>query len=57
MGIQIFLNGTFEIGRRNIELEDSRVSFIKRCFQDMLPSFFKQCSSQKQLIINLDANL
>jgi hypothetical protein len=49
--------GTFSTGGKTPEIRDARVNFIKGWFQDTLPSFLDNFSSNKQIIIHLDADL
>lgn len=49
--------GTYNAENKLPVIEDERVNFIKGFFQDTLPPFLKEFNSDKQLVINVDADL
>lgn len=49
--------GTFDTKGQVPDIKDERVSFYKGLFQDTLPDFLEEFNSDRQLVINIDADL
>ena len=56
-GAHRYKRGKFSTGGNPPVVEDTRVSFVKGWFQNTLPSFLYQFSTDKQIIIHCDADL
>jgi len=53
----VIKRGTFSTDGKLKIIEDIRVNFVKGWFQDTLPLFLEQFSSDKQIIIHCDADI
>jgi O-methyltransferase len=49
--------GAFDLQGRLPEIDDPRVKYVKGWFQDSLPGFLEDYTPQRNLIINIDADL
>jgi len=49
--------GTFNVEGKLPDLQDSRLNFHKGLFQETLPGFLKNFSTNHQLVINIDSDI